>query len=128
MYCLNFLVEELMPYIVTSAVRSTLKFATFGGKYIPNLKRFSCLLGLRWLHDGRCQSYIVLFNLMLSHDHRTMVAAYPTISRGRSHIVTDYRMMVIRWSCRNLRLSYDLDSDMLRSLKACRKAIVVCDC
>ena len=72
------------------------------------------LQGLRWLHDGRRQSYIVLFSLMLSHDHRTMVAAY--------------RTMVVRWSCNNRRLAYDLDSKMLRSLKTSRKAIVVCDC
>ena len=36
--------------------------------------------------------------------------------------------MVVRWSCNNRRLAYDLDSKMLRSLKTCRKAIVVCDC
>ena len=41
--------------------------------------------GLRCLHDSvRRQSYIVLFSPMLSHDHRTMVAAYRTINRGRS--------------------------------------------
>ena len=79
-------------------------------------------------HDGRRQSYIVLFSLMLSHDHRTMIAAHRTISRGRSQIVADYRTMVVRWSCNNRRLAYDLDSKILRSLKTCRKAIVVCDC
>ena len=45
---------------------------------------------------GRRQSYIVLFSLMLSHDHRTMVAAYRTISRDRSQIVADYRTMVVQ--------------------------------
>ena len=86
------------------------------------------LQGLRWLYDGRRQSYVVLFSLMLSHDHRTMVAAYRTISRGTSQIVAYYRTIVVRWSCNNRRLAYDLDSKMLRSLKTCRKAIVVCDC
>ena len=42
-------------------------------------------------------------------------------------VVTDYRTMVVRWSCRNRRLSYDLDSNMLPSLMTYRKAIV-CDC
>ena len=67
----------------------------------------------RWSHDGRRQSYVVLFSLMLSHDHRTMVAAHRTISRDRSQIVADYRTMVVRWLCNNRRLAYDLDSKML---------------
>ena len=101
----------------------------FGGYIYPISRglRWS-LQGLRWLHDGRRQSYVVLFSLMLSHDHRTMVASHRTISRGRSQKVADYRTMVVRWSCNNRRLVYDLDSKMLRSLKTCRKAIVVCDC
>ena len=71
----------------------------FGGYIYPISRglRWS-LQGLRWLHDGRRQSYVVLFSLMLSHDHRTMVAAHRTISRGRSQIVPDYRTMVVRWS------------------------------
>ena len=101
----------------------------FGGYIYPISRglRWS-LQGLRWLHDGRRQSYVVLFSLILSHDHRTMVAAYRRISRGRWQIVADYRTIVVRWSCNNRRLAYDLDSKMLRSLKTCRKAIVVCDC
>ena len=101
----------------------------FGGYIYPISRglRWS-LQGLRWLHDGLRQSYVVLFSLMLSHDHRTMVAAYRMISRGRSQIVANYRTIVVRWSCNNRRLAYDLDSKMLRSWKTCRKAIVVCDC
>ena len=118
--------------INTSADRSTLKLASWGGggaiyTQSPRGLRWS-LQGLRWLHDGRRQSYKVLISLMLSHDHRTLVAANRTISRGRSQIVADYRTMVVRWSCNNRRLAYDLDSKMLRSLKTCRKAIVVCEC
>ena len=56
---------------------------------------------------------------------RTMVAAYRTISRRRSQIVTDYRTMVVQWSCSNRRLPCDLDSKILRSLTTYRKAIVV---
>ena len=101
----------------------------FGGYIYPISRglRWS-LQALRWLHDGHRQSYIVLSSLMLSHDHRTMVAAYRAISRDRSQIVAEYRTMVVRLSCNNRRLAYDLDSKMLRSLKTCRKAIVVCDC
>ena len=62
------------------------------------------LQGLRWLHDGRRQSYIVLSSLMLSHDHRTMVAAYRTISRGRSQIAADYRTMVVQQSATCIRV------------------------
>ena len=66
------------------------------------------LLGLRWLHDGRCQYYKVLSNLMLSHDHRTMFAAYHTISRGRSQIVTDYRTMVVQQSATFIRFGLQI--------------------
>ena len=121
---------ELMPcYQHFSRQKYTKISHVLGGYIYPSSRglRWS-LQGLRWLHDDRRQSYIVLISLILSHDHRTMVAANRTISRGRSQIVADYHTMVVRWSCNNRRLAYDLDSKMLRSLKTCRKAIVVCDC
>ena len=68
MYCLNFLVGELIvPYIITLA-------ATF--VYIPNLKRYSLVYKVS---DGctmvAVNLYIVLSNRMWSHDHGTTVAA-----------------------------------------------------
>ena len=121
---------ELMPCYQHFSRQKYTKISHVLGGYIYPISRGLrwSLQGLRWLHDDRRQSYIVLISLTLSHDHRTMVAANRTISRGRSQIVADYHTMVVRWSCNNRRLAYDLDSKMLRSLKTCRKAIVVCDC
>ena len=84
------------------------------GIYIPNLKRYSLVYKVS---DGctmvAVNLNIVLSNLMWSHDHHTMVAAIifiRSIVADRRSSQTYYRTMLVRWSCNNLRLSYDLNS------------------
>ena len=108
-----FWVGELMPcYQHFSKQKYTEISHVLGDIYTQSQEVFG---GLYKVSDG----------LMLSHDHRTMVAAYRTISRGRSQIVVDYHTMVVRWSCNNRRLTYDLDSKMLRSMNCGKNH---CDC
>ena len=92
------------------------------GIYIPNLKRSSVVftrspMVARWspsILRSFIQSYVVARS---SYDGCSL-------SCDQSWQIADSR----RLSCNNRRLTYDLDSKMLRSLKTCRKAIVVCDC
>ena len=90
------------------------------GIYIPNLKRSPMVftrspMVARWspsILRSFIQSYVVARS---SYD-------------GCSLSYDQSCQIVVRWSCNNRRLAYDLDSKMLRSLKTCRKAIVACDC
>ena len=68
---------------------------------------------------------MVAVNPMLSHDHRRRTM----VSDDKSWQIADSQT-IVKWSCKNLRLSYiyDLDSNMLRSLKTYHKAILASDC